>query len=128
MSLADVAPRLARARDQMREVERVLGWARDESWVGGFYVLVPVAQYTGREALEWVYVERVVQGAAPYPIRGRYQVDPLVCSTEAAGQWAFWEVAGIRFLSTDFPELLETHPDMPAEPDRSPWVEVAVAS
>lgn len=123
MSLADVAPRLARARDQMREVERVLGWARDESWVGGFYVLVPGDQY-GQPGMHWVYVEHVVQGdAVPYPIRGHIDVD----DGRISGQWAFWEVADIRFLSTDFPELLEIHPDMPAEPDRSPWCEAEPA-
>jgi hypothetical protein len=106
MALTDIAPRLGRAHAQMKEAERVLGWLRDNSWIGGVDVLVDATSYRGFRQ-QWVYVDRVVQGdAAPYPIRGR--VDG-----EIPGQWAFWEVQGIRFLSERFPELLDMHPEFP---------------
>lgn len=114
MMLSDVAPRLARARDQVVETEHVLGWFRDNSWTGGVAVLVPVLNYlprSGKEVVDihiWVDVDRVVQGdAAPYPIRGRF-------GWGISGQWAMHEVAGIKLLCEDYPELVHMHPGMPA--------------
>lgn len=105
MKLSDVAPRLARARDQVVEIERVLGWIRDNSWTGGVSVLVPT-QFYGEYLNDWTWVEvgRVTTGATPYPIKDQH----------GRGQWAMWEVADIRLLSEDWPELLEFHPGMPS--------------
>lgn len=116
MRLADVAPRLAAARDQMEETERVLGWLRDASWMGGAEVLVSVCAYTRRRADEWVRVDHVIQGdASPYPIRGDIKVKPIGEHEAVSinGQWAFWEVMAVRPLSEDYPEILEHHPDFP---------------
>lgn len=77
MSLSDVAPRLARARDQMVEIERVLGW---------------------------IHVGRVTTGATPYPIKDQH----------GRGQWAMCEVADMRLLSDDFPELIRMQPEYPS--------------
>jgi hypothetical protein len=118
MALSDIAPRLGRAHADMKEAERVLGWLRDHSWTGGIYVLVPVRCYLGllhdRNKPQWVYVDRVVQGdAAPYPIRGHMHGSDYERTFRIDGQWAFWEVEGIRFLSDDYPELLDKHPEFP---------------
>lgn len=105
MSLSDVAPRLARARDQVVEIERVLGWIRDNSWTGGVYVLVPT-QFYGEypDDWTWIHVGRVTTGATPYPIKDQH----------GRGQWAMWEVADMRLLSDDFPELILMQPEYPS--------------
>lgn len=104
--LATIAPRLARAHAHMQEMERVLGWIRDNQWTGGAYVLVRVSQYVPDRGWAWVYVESVKQGdAAPYPIRGKID--------GRHGQWAFWEVAEIKFLADTYPELERMHPEFP---------------
>jgi hypothetical protein len=101
-----IAPRLTRALRQMDELERVLGFLRDEQWTGGASVLVRVNQYVPDKTWAWVYVDSVKQGdASPYPIRGVIDGRP--------GQWAFWEVAGVHHLADDFPELIEMQPTFP---------------
>jgi hypothetical protein len=125
MSFSTIAPRLGRAHAQMSEVERVLGWMRDR-WKGGISVLVQCEQYTGVDGLRWVRVDRVTADATPYPIKGQiptWDFQRGMLPNGIPGQWAFWEVAGIRWLSDDYPELLEMHPDFPRPPLRHPWGE-----
>lgn len=118
MKLVDVAPRLGRAHAQMQEAERVLGWIRDNQWTGGVYVLVSITCYVGllhdRDQPQWVYVDLVVQGdASPFPVRGHLDACDYNGSFRVEGQWAFWEVQDIKFLSDEVPELLRLNPEFP---------------
>lgn len=112
--------RLRRAAEQMAETERVLGWMRDHPWTGGIDVFVPVGMYVS-VPYAWASVERVCAGdtASAYPIKGAIRVPGQAWGPH--GQWKFHEVAGIRFWSDDWPELLDMHPDFPSPPERSPW-------
>lgn len=117
-SLHAIAPRLAQARDQMIDTERVLGWIRDNGWTGGVDVLVPVDNYMLNREHRWIGVDRIVQGdASPYPIRGYIKIGGIK-PTRISGQWTFWEVDSICFWSDDFPELLYMHPQFPRPRDR----------
>lgn len=125
--------RIRKAADQMRECERVLGWMRDASWTGGIYVLVPATQY-GEPGMVWAYVTKVNSGGASLsPIHGYFSSSTTMTAKrdgdrpvfsgrpEKRGQWAFWEVEGIRFLSDSYPELLELQPQFPRPIGLSPW-------
>ncbi len=121
MSLHDIAPRLARAHDQMLEVERVIGFLRDHGWTGGVDVFVPTGHYVSTQPYGWAAVTHVSprDTASVYPIKGDVFIGARRPGIQ--GQWKLYEVAGIRWWSDDFPELADMHPEYPAPPERSPW-------